>query len=224
MTVSEFASTIEHTRVAGNDTLEDIKEALDDAIKYHFGAVCVNPYYVPYASESLSGSGVEVCTGIGFPLGVSLLDVKIEELKRVVLLGADAVDYVINYSALKSGDWDHIAREIEILVKYAGSAITKLIIETCYLSKDEIARVSRMAADRGVQYIKTSTGMGPSGAQVEDVRLIADTIGSKAKIKASGGIRTLEQALELIGAGASRLGTSRGPALVEAYREKLLND
>jgi len=221
MTVSEFAAMIEHTRVGGKDTAGDIKEALDDAKTYHFGAVCVNPYYVQYASDLLAGSGVEVCTGIGFPLGVSLLDVKIEELKRVVALGADAVDYVINYSALKSGDWDHTAKEIEILVKYAGSAITKLIIETCYLTKDEIVRVSRMAADAGVAYIKTSTGMGPSGAQVEDVRLIAESIGTKAKIKASGGIRTLEQALALTDAGASRLGTSRGPALVKAYQQML---
>lgn len=224
MTVSEFASMIEHTRVAGQDTIEDIRVALDDALVHHFGAVCVNPYYVEYAHQVLAGSGVEVCTGIGFPLGASLLDVKIEEMKRVVALGADAVDYVINYSALKAGDWDHAAREIEVLVKYSGAAITKLIIETCYLSKEEITRVSRMAADGGVAYIKTSTGMGPSGARVEDVRLIAQAIGGNAKIKASGGIRTLEQALALIDAGASRLGTSRGPALVKAYGEMLHAD
>lgn len=167
---------------------------------------------------------MEVCTGIGFPLGVSLLEVKIDEVKRVISLGADAVDYVVNYSAIKSGDWDHTAKEIDTLVRHSGDAITKLIIETCYLDYNEIFRVSRMAAQAGVMYIKTSTGMGPYGARVEDVQLIRDAVEGKCKIKASGGIRTLEQALALVDAGASRLGTSRGPTLVKAYEEMLTID
>ncbi len=222
LSVSRFASMIEHTKVKGTDNIYDIEKACKDAKSNGFGAVCVNPFYIEVVKGFLQDSKVELCTGIGFPLGASLFDNKMHELERAVSLGADAVDYVINVGALKAGNWDYIEKEISMLVNQSGDAITKLIIETCYLDNDEIVKVSKIAADLGVDYVKTSTGMGTAGAKVEDVELIRETINGKCKIKASGGIRTLEQSLALIKAGASRLGTSSGIYLVDQYRASIL--
>lgn len=220
LSVEEFASTLEYTRVKGTDNIDEVKKVCAEALENSFGAVCVNPFFVAEAHRLLRSSSVEVCTGIGFPLGASLLDVKIKEIKEVISLGADAVDFVINVGALKSGMYDVIKNEMEALVKESRRAITKVILETCYLTPEEITKVSQIAAEAGAEYIKTSTGMGPRGASLKDVQLIKAAVNGRCKIKASGGIKTLEQALALIDAGASRIGTSGGVELVNEYKKR----
>ena len=220
LSTEQFASMIEYTRVKGTDNADDAAKACREAIEYGFGAVCVNPFFVNTAHKILFGSGVEVCTGIGFPLGASLLEVKACEIKEVISLGADAVDFVINIGALKSGMYDVIENEIATLVKESRRAITKVILETCYLTDEEIFRVSRIAAEKGVEYIKTSTGMGTRGASVEDIRIINEAVKGRCKIKASGGIKNLNDALKLIDAGAVRVGTSSGVEITEEFKRK----
>ncbi len=220
LTFKQLAKHIEHTRVKGQDNLKEITQACETALKYNFGAVCVNPFFVGEASRILKGSGVEVCTGIGFPLGAGLLEIKAQEMHEVIRLGADAVDFVISIAAVKSGMMDVIDMEMKTLAEQSEGAITKAIIETCYLTPDEIFKVSKIAADRGVQFVKTSTGMGPRGASLEDIAIIKRAVGGRCKIKASGGIRSMEEAIAFLDAGAERLGTSRGDAIVDSFKEK----
>jgi deoxyribose-phosphate aldolase len=205
-----LCSVIEYTRVKGTDTIHDVRKVCEEALKYNFAAVCINPFHVESAHSILKGSNVEVCTGIGFPLGANTLEVKLKEINEVIRLGANAVDFVINYSALKSGMWNVIEKELMALVKESHGVTSKAIIETCYLTKEEIYRVSQMAALAGVGYVKTSTGMGPAGATVEDIKIIQEAVDGKCKIKAAGGISTLQQVFDFLQAGASRIGTSRG--------------
>lgn len=220
LTFKQLARHIEHTRVKGQDNLREITQACEKAVAYGFGAVCVNPFFVQNANRILKGSGVEVCTGIGYPLGAGLLAVKVQEMHEVVKLGADAVDFVISVAAVKSGMMDVIDKEMRVLAEESDGAITKAIIETCYLTQDEIFRVSQIAAEHGVQYIKTSTGMGPRGASLEDIEIIKKAVLGRCKIKAAGGIRTIEEALAFLDAGAERLGTSNGDAIVNSFKEK----
>lgn len=219
-TAQDLAATIEYTRVKGTDGIDEVKQICTEALENGFGAICVNPFFVPEARQLLGNCSTELCTGIGFPLGASLLEVKIKEIREVISWGADAVDFVINLGALKSGMYDVLQKEMEALVKESRRAVTKLIIETCYLTKDEIFKVSQMAAQAGIEYVKTSTGMGPRGASLEDVAIIKEAVKGKCKIKASGGIKTLDQALAFIEAGASRLGTSIGVELVTEFKNR----
>ncbi len=220
LSFQQLAKHIEHTRVKGQDDLKEITGACEKALVYNFGAVCVNPFFVQKASGILKGSGVEVCTGIGYPLGAGLLEIKAQEMREVIKLGADAVDFVISVAAVKSGMMDVIEREMKTLVSQSEGAITKAIIETCYLTPDEIFRVSRIAAEHGVQYIKTSTGMGPRGASLEDIGIIKKAVAGRCRIKASGGIRSVEEALAFLNAGAERLGTSNGDSIVDSFKER----
>lgn len=219
-TVQDLASTIEHTRVKGTDGISEVKQICREALENSLGAICVNPFFVPEARRLLGNSSTELCTGIGFPLGASLLEVKAEEIRQVISWGADAVDLVINIGALKSGMYDVLAEEMDMLVKESKRAISKLIIETCYLTREQIFKVSRMAAEAGVEYVKTCTGMGIRGASLEDVKIIKEAVAGKCKIKAAGGIKTLDQTLALIEAGASRIGTSTGVELLKEFRDR----
>lgn len=219
-TSQDLASTIEYTRVKGTDDINEVKKICKEALENGFGAICVNPFFVPEARRLLGNCYTELCTGIGFPLGASLLEVKVEEIRQVISWGADAVDFVVNIGALKSGMYDVLAEEMDALARESKRAISKLIIETCYLTNDEIYKVSKMAAEAGIDYVKTCTGMGSRGASIEDVQIIKEAVGGKCKIKASGGIKTLDQALALIKAGASRIGTSIGVELVEAFKNR----
>lgn len=219
LSAEQLAKHIEHTRVKGQDSLEEITQACIKALHYGFAAVCVNPFFVQKASGILKGSGVEVCTGIGYPLGAGLLQVKIHEMHEVIGLGADAVDFVISVAAVKSGMMGVIEEEMKALARESEGAITKAIIETCYLTPDEIYEVSQIAAGQGIKYIKTSTGMGPRGASLEDVEIIKKAVAGKCKIKASGGIRTLEEAQAFLNAGAERLGTSQGDTILDSLKK-----
>ena len=223
MNNAELAKMIDHTILKANATQSDIEKLCDEAKKYNFASVCVNPYWVPLASDLLKNSTVKVCTVIGFPLGATSSESKASETEIAILQGADEVDMVINVGAMKNNQTDIVEKDILSVVNSArktGKAqnkniIVKVILETCYLTKDEIKNACLCAKNAGADFVKTSTGFGTGGATVEDVKLMKETVGSSMEVKASGGIRDYETAIKMIEAGATRLGTSSGITIVE---------
>lgn len=219
----ELAKMIDHTILKANATQSDIEKLCEEAKKYNFASVCVNPYWVPLASDLLKNSTVKVCTVIGFPLGATSSESKSSETEIAILQGADEVDMVINVGAMKNNQTDIVEKEILAVVNSArktGKAqnkniIVKVILETCYLTKDEIKNACLCAKNAGADFVKTSTGFGTGGATVEDVKLMKETVGSSMEVKASGGIRDYETAIKMIEAGATRLGTSSGKKILE---------
>jgi deoxyribose-phosphate aldolase len=212
----KLAKLIDHTDVRPIATDADIKRLCDEAVKYGFYAVCVQPYFVKLASRLLADeSGVKVCTVVGFPFGLNVTDVKVFEARKAIEDGAEELDVVMNISAVKSGSYDYLEDELNKIMNATEDAVVKLIIETGYLTVEEMRTVCEIAVKAGVDYIKTCTGFGPRGVSLDDVRLIKEFTGGKVGIKASGGIRTYEQAVSLIEAGATRLGTSRSLKVLE---------
>ncbi|MCL7399585.1 MAG: deoxyribose-phosphate aldolase [Thaumarchaeota archaeon] len=212
----KLAKLIDHTDVRPIATDADIKRLCDEAVKYGFYAVCVQPYFVKLASRLLADeSGVKVCTVVGFPFGLNVTDVKVFEARKAIEDGAEELDVVMNISAVKSGSYDYLEDELNKIMNAAEDAVVKLIIETGYLTVEEMRMVCEIAVKAGVDYIKTCTGFGPRDVSLDDVRLIKEFTGGKVGIKASGGIRTYEQAVSLIEAGATRLGTSRSLKVLE---------
>ena len=218
----ELAKMIDHTILKANATQSDIEKLCDEAKKYNFASVCVNPYWVPLASDLLKNSTVKVCTVIGFPLGATSSESKASETEIAILQGADEVDMVINVGAMKNNQTDIVENDILAVVNSARKTgktqnkniIVKVILETCYLTKDVIKNACLCAKNAGADFVKTSTGFGTGGATVEDVALMKETVGSSMEVKASGGIRDYETALKMINAGATRLGTSSGIGIV----------
>lgn len=218
----ELAKMIDHTILKANATQSDIEKLCDEAKKYNFASVCVNPYWVPLASDLLKNSTVKVCTVIGFPLGATSSESKASETEIAILQGADEVDMVINVGAMKNNQTDIVENDILSVVNSARKTgktqnkniIVKVILETCYLTKDEIKKACICAKNAGADFVKTSTGFGTGGATVEDVALMKKTVGETMQVKASGGIRDYETALKMIEAGATRLGTSSGISIV----------
>lgn len=212
--VVQLASYIDHTLLKMDATQNEIQTLCQEAIKYHFCAVCVNSAYVPFVKTQLANSAVKVCSVIGFPLGASLTSVKVFETKAAIEAGADEIDMVINIGLLKS---DNIAAFIDDIrqVKLAcGSKILKVILETCLLTSEQIEHVCLICRDLNVDFVKTSTGFSSGGATIKDVTLMRVTVGTKIGVKASGGIRDKATALAMIDAGATRLGCSAGVAIV----------
>lgn len=199
---------IDYTNLKAVATKEDIKKLCDEAMKYHFASVCVNPCYVELASELLEGTNVNVCTVIGFPLGANMLAVKEYEAISAVELGADEIDMVINIGALKDKDYAYVKEEIETIRDSIGGKTLKVIIETCYLTEAEIKKMVEICNDTFVNFIKTSTGFGTRGASLEDIEIINKYKNEALEIKASGGIKTYDDAINFIEAGVSRIGTS----------------
>lgn len=199
---------IDYTNLKAYATKEDIKKLCEEAVKFHFVSVCVNPCYVELAKELLEGTNVNVCTVIGFPLGANLLAVKEYEAISAVELGADEIDMVINIGALKDKDYDYIKEEIETIRDSIGGKTLKVIIETCYLTEEEIKKMVEICNDTFVNFIKTSTGFGPRGASLEDIEIINKYKNDVLEIKASGGIKTYDDAINFIEAGVTRIGTS----------------
>jgi len=212
----DIASKIDHTLLKSDATEKEIVNLCHEAVKYGFAAVCLNPTYVCTAARLLHGTNVAVATVVAFPLGASLTETKVQEILAAKAHGAREVDAVINISRLKSGDWKTVERDLEQMVRTAhGCGLKiKIIIETGLLNLEEKKRAAAMVKASGADYIKTSTGFF-GGATVEDVKLLKELVGPEVKVKASGGIRTKEFALELLEAGADRLGTSSGLALME---------
>lgn len=211
---------IDHTLLKAFATSEDIKELCLEAIKYDFASVCVNPCYVSLASELLRDSDVKVCTVIGFPLGANTPTVKAMETKDAVRNGANEIDMVINIGKAREHDYNYIIDEIREVVDSADGNLVKVIIETCYLTKEEIVEVCRCACIAGSQFVKTSTGFGTGGAKAEDVALMRKSILDTMSVKASGGIKTLDDLELMVKNGASRIGASSGKLIMEQYQER----
>lgn len=223
MTDLEIAKYIDHTILKPEAREEDILELCREAKENKFSAVCVNPYYVSVAAKFLTGTGVKVATVVGFPLGVTTKETKAYEAEQAFQAGAREVDMVINIGALKSGAYETVKEDILAVVNVAKNQVpkrtVKVIIETCLLTNPEKEKACQLALDAGADFVKTSTGFNGGGATLEDIQLMKKVVGNKAKIKASGGIRDLKTALTFIKAGADRIGTSSGVAIV---MEKML--
>ncbi len=213
-TKADIAAAIDHTLLKATGTESQIRELCAEAKKYRFASVCVNPAWVPLCSQELQGSGVMVCTVIGFPLGANASEIKAAEARLAVGQGAHEVDMVINIGKAKAGDWSAVESDIRAVVEAAGNATVKVIIETCYLTNEEKVKACQAAMKAGAHFVKTSTGFGTGGATAEDIALMRKTVGSTMKVKASGGIRTLQDALAMLKAGADRIGASAGVSIV----------
>ncbi len=211
---------IDHTILKAFATSKDIEKLCEEAIKYDFKSVCVNPANVGLASELLTNSDVLVCTVVGFPLGANTKEIKMLETLDAIKNGADEIDMVINIAKAKEHDYRYIEDEIRQVVAASGGHTVKVILETCYLSEDEKVACTLAAARAKANFVKTSTGFGSGGALITDVVTMKANITEDMEVKASGGIKTLEDAEAMIKAGATRIGTSSGIQIVEAYLEK----
>lgn len=205
---------IDHTLLKANAKECEIDAICEQAVQNDFCAVCVNPCYVAYAKEKLQGSSVKVCTVIGFPLGQNTTETKVFETQNALKNGADEIDMVINVAKFLDKQFDYVRNEIALVQKVCGEKILKVIVETCYLTDEEIRKIAEICVELNVDFIKTSTGFGTRGASLDDVQIMASVVQNKIGIKASGGIKTREFAETLIEAGATRLGTSSGVELV----------
>jgi len=206
---------IDHTLLKPTATTEEIITLCEEAKHYSFFSVCVNSGYVPLAKKTLLGSDVKLAAVIGFPLGAMATEAKVDEVRYCVGEGADEIDMVINLGWLRSGLYDKIVAEISAIKRILGKAVLKVILETCYLTNEEIRKACDLCLRGGADFVKTSTGFGPEGASMEAVKLMRESVGDKAEIKASGGIRDKESALRYIRAGATRIGTSSGVKMME---------
>jgi deoxyribose-phosphate aldolase len=218
MNPKNLSRYIDHTLLKPNITKDLIDKLCSEALEYNFASVCIPPYYVSHANELLKESEtVKVCTVIGFPLGYDNTASKVESIKKAIEQGADELDAVVNIPAIKDGDWKTVRYDLESMstVVQRNDKLLKIIFETCYLTNDEIEKLSEICLEYGVDYLKTSTGFGTGGANIEHVKLMKKIAGDKAKIKASGGVRTQEDALKMIEAGADRIGASAGIKIVE---------
>jgi len=210
-----LASLIDHTLLKPDATREEVEQLCREAAQFCFASVCVNPNWVALCRELLRGSGVKVCTVIGFPLGAHLPDIKAYETRRAIEQGAEEVDMVINIGALKSRDYALVEQDIQGVVSASGGrALVKVILETSLLTRDEKVMGSTLAKAAGADFVKTSTGFAGGGATVEDVQLMRETVGPEMGVKASGGVRTKEDAEKMVAAGATRLGASAGVKIV----------
>lgn len=214
----KLASLIDHTLLKAVATPEQIVKLCAEAREYHFASVCVNPVNVPLAAKELKGSGVKVCTVIGFPLGANTPLVKAFEATDAIANGADEVDMVINVGAMKAGDTETVFNDIKAVRDASKGKLLKVIIETCYLTDEEKVKACELSVKAGADFVKTSTGFGTGGATAADVALMRKTVGTETGVKASGGIRDINSAAEMVKAGANRLGCSAGVAIAQAEK------
>lgn len=209
------AKYIDHTLLKPDSTREQIDKILEEAKKYQFKSVCINPTHVSYASQQLLDTDVLVCTVIGFPLGATTTDVKVFETENAIKNGASEIDMVINIGALKDQRYDEVQKDIEGVIAAANGKTVKVIIETVLLTDEEKVKACELAEKAGATFVKTSTGFAGGGATPEDVKLMKDTVGNRLEVKASGGVRSLEDFEKMIEAGATRIGASAGEQIIE---------
>lgn len=214
MNKQEILGHIDHTLLKAFSTWDQIKALCDDAVEYKTASVCIPPSFVKRVKETY-GDALNVCTVIGFPLGYNTTAVKAFEVKEAIREGASEVDMVINIGALKDKDYDYVQNEIAELKKAADDRILKVIVETCYLTEEEKAKVCELVTNAGADYIKTSTGFGTGGATIEDINLFKAHIGPSVKMKASGGVKTVEDLEMFLDAGCERIGTSSAIGLLK---------
>ena len=226
MTSDELAKSIDFALLRPDATINDVRRFCDQALEYNFATVFVNPCYIPIISNLLRESAVKAGAAIGFPLGASTTSAKRFEAQDAIERGAREIDMVMNIGALKSAQFDMVARELSAIIELVrkkevevstGTVLVKVIIETCYLTDAEKRTACRLVEEAGADFVKTSTGFGPSGATPYDVRLLRKSVSSNVAVKASGGIRNLEQVISLLDAGASRIGTSAGVEIMTEF-------
>ena len=214
MNKKEILSRVDHTQLQAYATWEDIVKLCDEAIANETASVCVPPTYIKRIHDAY-GDKLDICTVVGFPLGYSVTEAKAEETRQAIADGAQEIDMVINISHLKNGMYDEVEREIRTLKEICGDRVLKVIIETCYLTEEEKIAMCKAVTNAGADYIKTSTGFGTGGATIEDVRLFKQHIGDGVKIKAAGGISTVEDLEAFVEEGCDRIGTSRAVGLLK---------
>jgi deoxyribose-phosphate aldolase len=215
---SSIAALIDHTLLKPEATEADIRKVCAEARQFGFASVCVNPCWVRLVASELAGSGVKVCAVVGFPLGANTTEIKVAETAGAIRAGAREIDMVLNVGELRGGNADAVHGDIRAVVEtaHAGGAIVKVILETALLSDEQKVAACRLAKDAGADFVKTSTGFGPGGATAEDVALMRRTVGPAMGVKASGGVRTLEDLKKMAAAGANRVGASASVKIVEA--------
>lgn len=222
LTAVELAKYFDHTALKAETTVNDIKSLCDEAKKLGTAAVCINPVWIPLASELLQGASVMPITVVGFPLGAMGTEAKIFEAKKAISLGAKEIDMVLSVGELKSKLLNEARRDIVAVKKSIGSVPLKVIFETSLLTPEEISSVAKWCAEDGIDFVKTSTGFGSRGASIEDIKIMREAIqsvaGARTKIKASGGIRTLKDTLALIDAGAERIGASATRSIIDELK------
>lgn len=214
-----LAKMIDHTLLRPDASSRDIEEFCKEALYYNFMAVCIQPYFVPLVYRFLMDSEIKICTVIDFPHGLNSFSVKAFQIEELLRKGAEEFDMVINISAIKDRNEKILREEIKKAVEAADGRVIKVIIETCYLTNDEKIYITNIIKEEGAHFVKTSTGFGPKGAEIEDIMLFKKIVGDNLRIKAAGGIRTLEQALSFINAGADRLGTSQSIKILKELNE-----
>ncbi|KAA9301772.1 MULTISPECIES: deoxyribose-phosphate aldolase [Aerococcus] len=222
-TLDQLCRLIDHTNLKAYADSEAIKALCEEAKSYHFKMVAINQTQTKLCAEVLSGTDIHVGAAIAFPLGQTTIAAKCFETKDAIANGADEIDYVINITELKDKNYAYIQEEMEAIVDICREAqvISKVIFENCYLTKDEIRKVAEIAREVKPDFIKTSTGFGTSGARVEDVRLMKEIVGDTVKVKAAGGIRDADSFLEMIAAGAERIGCSSGIHIIDELKDRL---
>ena len=209
-----YNNLMDHTILKPDASIEDIKRICKEAKDYNFMSVCVNPAFIDLCKNELNGSDVKVCTVIGFPLGATLPQAKALETREAVFEGADEIDMVINITMLKAHEDDYVYNEIEKVRRSCMGKVLKVIIETCLLTDEEKVRACLLAKKAGADFVKTSTGFSTGGATVHDIELMRKTVGPDMGVKASGGIRTHDDLVKMVEAGATRIGTSSGPKII----------
>lgn len=216
----DLAGIIDHTALKAETAPKDVEQVCQEAVQYGFAAVCINPCYVPLASNLLAGRPVAVCTVVGFPLGASQASQKAHESESAIAAGAEEIDMVLNVGMLKSGHYDYVEADIRSVVEAVGEGVvTKVILENALLTDEETVAGCLLAQNAGATFVKTSTGFSRAGANVADVALMRRLVGDEMGVKAAGGIRTLEQARALVAAGATRIGASSSVAIVAGSRD-----
>jgi len=217
LNAAELAGTIDHTRLAPDTTLKDVRRACEEAHRYGFAAICIPPRYVREASGLLRGTRVAVATVIGFPLGYQASSVKITEAGEAVRWGASELDVVIHLGSVKMGDAAAVRNELKQIREAVQGVLVRVILETGYLTRQQMISACRWTCDAGLNWVKTCTGFGPKGASARDVRILKKAMGERGFVKAAGGIRDFRAAAAMIRAGAARIGTSRGVEIVREY-------
>lgn len=218
MQAKEIAKFIDHTALSAEKNEQDIIKLCDEAIENGFFSVCINSGYIPLAKEKLQGANVKICTVVGFPLGANLSSVKAFETQEAIRAGADEIDMVINIGWIKSQKWQAVKADIQAVLQACNGIPLKVILETCLLTKEEIVQACEICKALNVAFVKTSTGFNKGGATVEDVTLMKQVVG-EVGVKASGGVRDTQTALAMMGAGATRIGTSVGIAIIKGLSD-----
>lgn len=213
-----YAAMIDHTLLKADSTQKQVEQICAEAKQYGFASVCVNPTWVNYSAKALAGTAVKVCTVIGFPLGATTSAVKAFETKDAIANGAGEIDMVINIGALKDGNFDFVRDDIKAVVDAANGTLVKVIIETCLLTDAEKVKACELAVEAGADFVKTSTGFSTGGATAEDIALMRKTVGPTIGVKASGGVRSLEDMQKMIENGATRIGASSGVAIMNGLK------